>query len=171
MKRLLIVALSLVAVFAFVGCSGNQASESNQASLQAAKLTPQEYLDEVKPIVLEMTAAHKNDLRQMLDIVSDGNSDLSFELYQKIAKACDPVIDFEGAPEEAMLLHTYFMSAASSEQAAAFSLYMAADKVKSSPSEASKYVNDATDYINSFGSSIEQANDALLDFKEKTGAE
>lgn len=171
MKKLLIVALSLVAVFAFAGCSGSQASESGQASTQAAKLTPQEYLDEVKPLVLEMTSAHKNNLGQMLDIVSDGNSDLSFELYQKVAEACDPIIDFEGTPEEAMLLHAHFMSAASSEQAAAFSLYMAADKVKSNPSEASKYIDDATGYINSFGSSIEQANDALLDFKEKTGAE
>lgn len=169
MKKLFAIALSLVAVFAFVGCSGNQTPASSQLSKQATEMTTQEYVNEMQPLILDMTGAFRSDVGKMLDIVMDGDSDTSFELYQKVAKSCNAITDFKGVPEDAKLLHSYLIGAATAEESAAYNLYLAADKIKTDPSTATRYINDANSDINDFNSYINQADGAIADLKNKLG--
>lgn len=170
MKKLLIVALSLVAVFAFAGCSGSQASTDNQVTEQTKALTPQEYLDEIQPLVLNVTGSFKNELGQMLDIVMDGNTEKSSELYQKVEKSCDAVINFKGTPKEANDLQKLFVDMAKAEKSAASNLYSASKEIKTNPKSASEYINDGKDDISAFDDYTSRANDALTKFKNQTGA-
>lgn len=168
MKKLLIVALSLVAVFAFAGCSG-QTPASSPTSKQVTEMTTQEYISKMQPLLLDMTGSFKNEVGKMLDIVMDGDSSASFELYQKVAKSCNAITYFKGVPEDAKLLHSYLIGAATAEESAAYNLYLAADKIKTDPSTATRCINDANSGINDFNNYVNQADSAIADLKSKLG--